>query len=109
MDTDVYSYLRTHATELGSRILETYPPFSRHERSCCAAHCDASAARHCLPRHLRSRAQPSTCAKQGSTDRCRCGAGKTYMALGTIHVLAEGRPSTTLVMCPSHITPQVGA
>jgi hypothetical protein len=33
-----------------------------------------------------------------------CGAGKTYMALGTIHVLAEGRPSATLVMCPSHIT-----
>ncbi len=33
-----------------------------------------------------------------------CGAGKTYMALGTIHVLADGRPSTTLVMCPSHIT-----
>jgi hypothetical protein len=26
------------------------------------------------------------------------------MALGTIHVLADGRPSTTLVMCPSHIT-----
>src|ERR1035438_2606163 len=26
------------------------------------------------------------------------------MALGTIHVLAEGRASTTLVMCPSHIT-----
>jgi len=30
--------------------------------------------------------------------------GKTYMALGTIHELADGRPSTTLVMCPSHIT-----
>src|SRR5258708_17432856 len=26
------------------------------------------------------------------------------MALGTIHVLADGRASTTLVMCPSHIT-----
>ena len=26
MVTDVYSYLRTHAIELGSRILETYPP-----------------------------------------------------------------------------------
>jgi hypothetical protein len=26
------------------------------------------------------------------------------MALGAIHVLADGRPSTTLVMCPSHIT-----
>jgi hypothetical protein len=25
------------------------------------------------------------------------------MALGTIHVLAEGCPITTLVMCPSHI------
>jgi SNF2 family DNA or RNA helicase len=33
-----------------------------------------------------------------------CGAGKTYMALGAIHVLAEGRPTTTLVMCPSHLT-----
>ena len=32
------------------------------------------------------------------------GSGKTYMALGAIHVLADGRPSTTLVMCPSHIT-----
>ena len=26
------------------------------------------------------------------------------MALGTIHILAEGRPCATLVMCPSHIT-----
>jgi hypothetical protein len=33
-----------------------------------------------------------------------CGAGKTFMALGTIHVLADGQPTTTLVMCPSHIT-----
>src|SRR5260370_32213525 len=33
-----------------------------------------------------------------------CGAGKTFMALGTIHVLSEGHPTTTLVMCPSHIT-----
>jgi hypothetical protein len=32
------------------------------------------------------------------------GSGKTFMALGTIHVLAEGRSSTTLVMCRSHIT-----
>jgi hypothetical protein len=32
------------------------------------------------------------------------GVGKTYMALGTIHVLGERRSSTTLVMCPSHIT-----
>lgn len=29
-----------------------------------------------------------------------CGAGKTFMALGTIHVLANGYPTTTLVMCP---------
>ncbi len=33
-----------------------------------------------------------------------CGAGKTFMALGTIHALAAGQPNTTLVMCPSHIT-----
>jgi hypothetical protein len=33
-----------------------------------------------------------------------CGAGKTFMALGAIHALTQGRPSATLVMCPSHIT-----
>jgi hypothetical protein len=33
-----------------------------------------------------------------------CGAGKTFMALGSIHVLSDGRPTTTLIMCPSHIT-----
>jgi hypothetical protein len=32
------------------------------------------------------------------------GSGKTFMALGTIHVLSDGEPSSTLVMCPSHIT-----
>jgi hypothetical protein len=32
------------------------------------------------------------------------GSGKTLMALASIHVLSEGRPTTTLVMCPSHIT-----
>ncbi len=30
--------------------------------------------------------------------------GKTFIALGTIHILTAGRPSTALVMCPSHIT-----
>jgi hypothetical protein len=33
-----------------------------------------------------------------------CGAGKTFMALGTIHVLTDAKASSTLVMCPSHIT-----
>ena len=33
-----------------------------------------------------------------------CGAGKTFMSLGTIHILAEGCPCAALVMCLSHST-----
>jgi|HubBroStandDraft_1064217.scaffolds.fasta_scaffold166665_2 N12 class adenine-specific DNA methylase len=34
----------------------------------------------------------------------KIGAGKTFMALGAIHILAAGPPSATPVMCPSHVT-----
>ncbi len=37
-----------------------------------------------------------------------CGAGKTFMALGTIHVLTEDAPSATLVMLPFAHHAQMG-
>ena len=99
-----FDYLRAHATELGARILETYPPLQG------AQDLVAPELATLLRKPLRAQALAIT----GTAKYLRhaksvrivaeCGAGKTFMALGTIHVLAYRRPSTTLVMCPSHIT-----
>ncbi len=101
---DIASYLRANANELGSRILSTFPPVAEHNRRRCAAYCyvaaqgasGAGAGNHRTAKYLRQAKAARIVAE--------CGAGKTYMALGAIHVLADGGPSTTLVMCPSHIT-----
>jgi superfamily II DNA or RNA helicase len=104
METDVYSYLRTHAAELGSRILETYPPLQSTKDP--VAPRIATLLRKALPAQALAITGTAKYLRKAKSARivAECGAGKTYMALGTIHVLADGRPSTTLVMCPSHIT-----
>jgi hypothetical protein len=104
MDTDVYSYLRTHATELGSRILETYPPLQSTKDP--VAPPIAKLLRRALPAQALAITGTAKYLRNAKAARivAECGAGKTYIALGAIHVLADGRPSTTLVMCPSHIT-----
>jgi len=99
-----FDYLRAHAVELGSRILETYPPLQSTKDPVAPT----------LTTLLRKPLAAQALAITGTAKYLRrakaarivaeCGAGKTFMALGTIHVLAEGRPSTTIVMCPSHIT-----
>jgi hypothetical protein len=104
METDVYSYLRTHAAELGLRILETYPPLQSTKDP--VAPRIATLLRKALPAQALAITGTAKYLRKAKSARivAECGAGKTYMALGTIHVLADGRPSTTLVMCPSHIT-----
>ncbi|WP_420238386.1 DEAD/DEAH box helicase family protein [Telmatobacter bradus] len=104
METDVYGYLRTHAAELGSRILETYPPLQGTKDP--VAPRIATLLRKALPAQALAITGTAKYLRKAKAARivAECGAGKTYMALGTIYVLAEGRPSTTLVMCPSHIT-----
>jgi len=99
-----FDYLRAHAVELGSRILETYPPLQSTKDPVAPG----------LATLLRKPLAAQALAITGTAKYLRrakaarivaeCGAGKTFMALGTIHVLAEGRASTTIVMCPSHIT-----
>jgi len=99
-----FDYLRTHAVELGSRILETYPPLqSTKDR---VAPRIATLLRKALPAQALAITGTAKYLRKAKAARivAECGAGKTYMALGAIHVLADGRPSTTLVMCPSHIT-----
>ena len=99
-----FDYLRAHAVELGSRILETYPPLQSTKDPIAPAL--ASLLRKALPAQGLAITGTAKYLRQAKAARivAECGAGKTYMALGTIHVLADGRPSTTLVMCPSHIT-----
>jgi hypothetical protein len=98
--TDIYAYLRAQANELGSRILESYPPLqsttdqvpgdlSTLLRSALPAQAVAIGG---LAKHLR--------AARAARIVAECGAGKTFMALGVAHVL---KARTILVMCPSHI------
>ena len=99
-----FDYLRAYATLLGSRIIETYPPLQSTKDPVAAP--IASLLRKALPAQALAITGTAKYLRKAKAARivAECGAGKTYMALGTIHVLADGRPSTTLVMCPSHIT-----
>src|SRR5258708_2619506 len=99
-----FDYLRTYGNLLGSRILETYPPLQSTKDP--VAPRIATLLRKPLPAQSLAITGTAKYLRKAKAARivAECGAGKTYMALGTIHVLADGRPSTTLVMCPSHIT-----
>ena len=101
---DIASYLRANATELGERILDTYPPLQSTKDP--VAPRIATLLRKALPAQALAITGTAKYLRKAKAARivAECGAGKTYMALGAIHVLADGRPSTTLVMCPSHIT-----
>ena len=102
---DIASYLRAHAIgAFGSRILNTFPPLQKHKDP--VAPRIATLLRKALPAQALAITGTAKYLRKAKAARivAECGAGKTYMALGTIHVLADGRPSTTLVMCPSHIT-----
>jgi hypothetical protein len=99
-----FDYLRVHAVELGTRILETYPPLQSTKDPIAPQ--IATLLRKALPAQALAITGTAKYLRKAKAARivAECGAGKTYMALGTIHVLADGRSSTTLVMCPSHIT-----
>jgi len=102
--TDIATYLRQFGPLLAERILETYPPLQSTRDP--VAPPIASLLRKALPAQALAITGTAKYLRKAKSARivAECGAGKTYMALGTIHVLADGRPSTTLVMCPSHIT-----
>jgi hypothetical protein len=99
-----FDYLRAHAAELGARILETYPPLQSTKDPIAPE--VATLLRKALPAQGLAITGTAKYLRQAKAARivAECGAGKTFMALGTIHVLTAGQPSTTLVMCPSHIT-----
>ena len=99
-----FDYLRQFGTALAERILETYPPLQSTKDP--VAPSLGTLLRRALPAQALAITGTAKYLRRAKAARlvAECGAGKTFMALGTIHVLAEGRPSATLVMCPSHIT-----
>jgi hypothetical protein len=99
-----FDYLRQFGSLLAERILETYPPLQSTRDP--VAPSLATLLRKALPAQALAITGTAKYLRMAKAARivAECGAGKTFMALGTIHVLVRGRPSTTLVMCPSHIT-----
>jgi hypothetical protein len=99
-----FDYLRQFGPALAERILETYPPLQSTKDPIAPSL--AALLRKALPAQALAITGTAKYLRKAKAARivAECGAGKTFMALGTIHVLTEGRPSTTLVMCPSHIT-----
>jgi len=99
-----FDYLRQFGPLLAERILETYPPLQSTKDPIAPGL--AGLLRKPLPAQAVAITGTAKYLRKAKAARivAECGAGKTLMALGTIHVLSEGRPTTTLVMCPSHIT-----
>jgi len=102
--TNITTYLLQFGPLLAERILETYPPLQSAKDP--VAPSLGMLLRQALPAQALAITGTAKYLRRAKAARivAECGAGKTFMALGTIHVLTEGRPSTTLVMCPSHIT-----
>jgi hypothetical protein len=102
--TDISTYLRAHAQELGDRILESYPPL----------HSIDDPPSPMIGKLLRKPFLAQTLAIMGLTrvwQQARagaviaeCGTGKTLISLGAVHTHSEGRPYTALVMAPGHVT-----
>ena len=103
MDT-TFDYLRQFGPLLAERILETYPPLQSTKDPVAPGL--SGLLRKPLPAQAVAITGTAKYLRDAKAARivAECGAGKTFMALGTIHVLSAGGPITTLVMCPSHIT-----
>src|ERR1700735_4751698 len=99
-----FQYLRQFGPLLAERILESYPPLQSTKD--LVAPPIATLLRKPLAAQALAITGTAKYLRRAKAARivAECGAGKTFMALGTIYVLAEGRSCATLVMCPSHIT-----
>ena len=98
-----FEYLRATAPELGARIVQTYPALQSPKDAPAAAL--QTLLRTPLPAQALAITGLVKYLKQARAAKivAECGAGKTFMALGTMHVHAGVKPYTGLVMCPPHI------
>jgi hypothetical protein len=98
-----HDYLRTYSSQLGARIVEMYPPLQGPKDPI------AQALKTLLRKPLPAQAMTITGAAKylRTEDSVRlvgeCGTGKTLMSIGIAHAHADGKPYSTLVMCPPHL------
>jgi superfamily II DNA or RNA helicase len=100
---DIYAYMRRFAPDLGERILERYP----------ALHQFADPISPRVSTLLRTPFPAQSVAMMGIVKRwqiaptalvvAECGAGKTLISLGAMHVSSEGQPYTAIAMVPPHL------
>ena len=98
-----FDYLRAMAPALGARIVETYPALQSPKDA--PAPTLQTLLRTPLPAQALAITGLAKYLKKARAARivAECGAGKTFMSLGTMHVHAGTKPYTALVMCPPHI------
>ena len=104
-----FDYLRQFGPALAERILETYPPLQSTKDP--VAPSLATLLRKALPAQALAITGTAKYLRRAKAARivAECGAGKTFMALGTIHVLADGTPQRDAGDVPIAHHPQVGA
>ena len=101
--TDIATYLRANAQELGDRILESYPPL----------HSIDDPPSPMIGKLLRKPYSSQILAIMGLVRRwqqaqagaviAECGTGKTLISLGAIQTHAENRPFAALAMVPPQL------
>ncbi len=101
--TDIPTYLRAHAQELGARIVETYPPL----------HSIEDPPSPMIGKLLRKPYPAQTLAIMGLVRRwqqacagaviAECGTGKTLISLGAAQTHAEDRRFTSVAMVPPQL------
>ena len=101
--TTIQDYLRTFSSELGQRILDTYPALYTFG--------DPPSPR--LGSLLRKPYPAQVMAVMGVVRRwekacsaaviAECGTGKTLISLAAVHVHSDGRPFTAIAMAPPHL------
>ena len=99
----IAEYLRAHASELGDRILQSYPPL----------HSIDDPPSPIIGKLLRKPYPAQTLAIMGLVRRwqqaragaviAECGTGKTLISLGAIQAHAENRPFTAIAMVPPQL------
>ncbi len=105
--TDIPTYLKTYASELGQRIVDLYPPLHNIDDPVSPL----------LDQLLREPFQAQKVAVMGVVKKfqesraaavvAECGAGKTLIALASLWVHSEGRGFTAIYLCPPHLVNKI--
>lgn len=100
----VFDYMRRFAGPMGARIMEAYPPL--HAPSDPVSPRIAELKRKPLAAQAIAIMGTAKYLKDHDAAKivAEMGCGKTYMALATSYVHANGKQHTGIVMCPPHLT-----